>query len=218
MSIQDPAMNYRYVDFYYFGWNADNGSEGRVAWRFVMFYGPGPRKNWSTQWLTIAGTIDANIALNMPQGVSKATWDGLNDEEKKFVIEHTDFAITFLQQSNQATQETLNRFAGGDLRDGSPSNAFRHAYWNALMGQHTSYFNPPVTNFVVEFANAHEAYPRNPNDAWENAFRDMDLYNNNVGRQIGINNLSATSQQLATLVQQALNSGQLQVICPPKCR
>ena len=45
MSIQDPAMNYRYVDFYYFGYNLDMGSEGGNAWRFVMFYGPGPRKN-----------------------------------------------------------------------------------------------------------------------------------------------------------------------------
>jgi hypothetical protein len=52
----------------------------------------------------------------------------------------------------------------------------------------------------------------------ENAFRNMDLHNNNAGRQIGINNLSATSQQLANLVTQALNSGQLQVICPDKCR
>lgn len=41
MDIQDPAMNNRYVDFYYFAWSADNGSESRNIWRFVMFLGLG---------------------------------------------------------------------------------------------------------------------------------------------------------------------------------
>jgi hypothetical protein len=216
MDIQDPAQNNHYVDYYYFGYNLDMGSEGGNAWRYVMFIGLGPRKNWTTPWLTIDGTIDANIALNMPQGVSRADWDGLNDEEKQFVIEHTDWAIDFMHQAQTATGEMLVRFAGQNQADGSASNAFRHAYWNALMGQWTSYANQ--TALAEEFATAHENYPRNPNDAREATFRNMDLVNNGVGRQIGINNPSASNQQLADLVMQALNNHQLTVICPSMCR
>ena len=214
MSIQDPALNYHYVDYYYFGYNLEMGSEGRNAWRWVMFVGPGPPKNRLSSMLTIAGTIDANIALDMPQGYSKADWDNLTDDEKKFVIEHTDWAISFMRQADQAKQETRNRFS--DTRDGTQANAFLHAYWNALMGQLTSYSNQ--TDLAVQYANAHENYPRNVYDTFGDRFRDADLYNNNVGRQIGINNPAATSQDLANLAMQALNSGQLHYICPPTCK
>lgn len=70
-AIQDPALNLRYVDYYYFGYNLDMGLEGENVWRFVMFYGRGPRKNWTTQMLTVNSSIDANIALEMPRRVRR---------------------------------------------------------------------------------------------------------------------------------------------------
>lgn len=214
MDIQDPALNYRYVDYYYFGYNLDRGSEGGNAWRYVMFFGPGPRKNWSTAWLTVAGTIDANIALDMPQGVSgitPATWNDLTNDEKKFVIEHTDYAIAFLMEANEALDETKNRFS--DTRDGTRANAFQHAYWNAMMAQGAQAAGH--VEYAQQYANAHENYPH---DAYHpNPKRDMDLGNNSVGRQIAINNPYATRQELANLVMQALNSGQLTYVCPPTC-
>lgn len=80
-------------------------------------------------------------------------------------------------------------------------DAFRHAYWNALM---TQKYGETWTN---AFATAHEGMPGNA------ANREaMDLYNNEVGRSIGANNKNATPEQLANLVEQSLNQGKLLVI------
>jgi hypothetical protein len=77
-------------------------------------------------------------------------------------------------------------------------DAFRHAYWNALM---TREFGAEWTQ---QFATAHEGVPGNPADR-----EAMDLYNNSVGRQIAIDNPNATPEELATLVQQAVTDGRM---------
>ncbi|MBZ4415963.1 hypothetical protein [Myxococcus sp. RHSTA-1-4] len=80
-------------------------------------------------------------------------------------------------------------------------DAFRHAYWNALM---TREFGAEWTQ---QFATAHEGLPGNP------ATREaMDLYNNEVGRQIAIANPNASPEELATLVQQAVTDGKMVVL------
>ncbi len=80
-------------------------------------------------------------------------------------------------------------------------DAFRHAYWNALMTQQYG------ENWTRAFATAHEGGPGNT------ANREaMDLYNNEVGRSIGAANRNATPEQLADLVEQSLNQGKLVVI------
>ncbi len=80
-------------------------------------------------------------------------------------------------------------------------DAFRHAYWNALM---TQQYGERWTN---AFATAHEGVPGNA------ANREaMDLYNNEVGRSIGAANRNASPEQLANLVEQSLNQGKLVVI------
>lgn len=213
MNIQDPALNYRYVDYYYFSWYLDMGREGANIWRYLPFYGRGPRSNRWNSSISIGGTIDQQISVVMPatfQG-GRDVWDSLTNDEKKFVIQHTDDAWQFLVASNEATAETASRFSQQDGRDGARGNAFRHALWNALMAQRAS------EDLVQEFAWAHENYPRNPDDPRQNQFRNMDIHNNTVGRQIGAANLSATRAELANLVMQALNNGSLTVICPPTC-
>jgi hypothetical protein len=80
-------------------------------------------------------------------------------------------------------------------------DAFRHAYWNALM---TKEFG---ADWTKQFATAHEGLPGNP------ATREaMDLYNNEVGRQIAIANPNASAEELATLVQQAVTDGKMVVL------
>jgi len=80
-------------------------------------------------------------------------------------------------------------------------DAFRHAYWNALMTQQYG------ETWANAFATAHEGLPGNT------ANREaMDLYNNEVGRSIGAANRNATPEQLANLVEQSLNQGKLVVI------
>lgn len=80
-------------------------------------------------------------------------------------------------------------------------DAFRHAYWNALMTQQYG------RGWTSAFATAHEARPGNP------ANREaMDLYNNAVGRSIGAAHPDATPERLADLVQRAVTDGRMVVL------
>lgn len=81
------------------------------------------------------------------------------------------------------------------------NDAFRHAYWNALL---TKNFGADWTR---QFTTAHEGLPGN------GAVREaMDLYNNEVGRSIAQLHPNASDAELATLVKAALDNGQLVVV------
>lgn len=81
------------------------------------------------------------------------------------------------------------------------TDAFRHAYWNARL---TSEFGE---NWTKQFTTAHEGLPGN------GAVREaMDLYNNEVGRRIAVENPNASPAELADLVQKALDNGELMVV------
>lgn len=129
-----------------------------------------------------------------------------------------DRGLNGLQQmsdiKDRAFAEGVRRFPDNPVPAGIPADrarewqgndghrdAFRHAYWNALMTQQFG------ENWTRAFATAHEGGPGNP------ANREaMDLYNNEVGRSIGAANRNATPEQLANLVEQALTQGKLTVI------
>jgi hypothetical protein len=80
------------------------------------------------------------------------------------------------------------------------ADAFRHAYWNALM---TKQFGK---DFTERFTSAHEGV-ENPADR-----EAMDLYNNEVGRRIAEQNPDASDGELADLVQRAIQDGEMVVI------
>jgi uncharacterized Zn-binding protein involved in type VI secretion len=80
-------------------------------------------------------------------------------------------------------------------------DAFRHAYWNALIAKE----NGP--EWAKEFTTAHEGLPGNP------AIREaMDLYNNEVGRMIAAHNPDASDKELADMIQNAIERGDLLVV------
>lgn len=105
----------------------------------------------------------------------------------------------------QASAEAVKRFPPPDgVREiDNQTDAFRHAYANALM---TQKFGEEWTR---KFATAHEG--RENNYASSEA---MDLYNNEIGRQIAVDNPNASPEELADLVQQAVNDGDTVVIRP----
>ena len=81
------------------------------------------------------------------------------------------------------------------------TDAFRHAYANARL---TSEFG---AEWTAQFATAHEG--SNPGNSTREA---MDLYNNQIGRQIAISNPNASPAELADLVKNALDNGDLVVV------
>ncbi|GAA3959385.1 hypothetical protein GCM10023085_47270 [Actinomadura viridis] len=89
----------------------------------------------------------------------------------------------------------------GGWQDGH-GDAWRHAYWNALM---TRDFGAEWTE---RFTVAHERIADDnpgPREA-------MDLYNNEVGRRIALQHPDATNEELAKYIRQAVDGGQMVVI------
>lgn len=87
------------------------------------------------------------------------------------------------------------------LTNGGHRDAFRHAYWNALMARDLG------QDWTEQFATAHEAVPGNPGD-----FEAMDLYNNSIGRRIAAAHPGASNEVLARRVNEALKKGELIVL------
>jgi len=106
----------------------------------------------------------------------------------------------FADIRQDATHVAEGKFEGKALTDGH-ADAFRHAYWNALMTQQYG------EEWAREFATAHE---RNPSS--NHVPVGMDLHNNEVGRSIAQANPDASPEELATLVEQAVKDGSMVVI------
>ncbi|NMO19629.1 hypothetical protein HPC49_48350 [Pyxidicoccus fallax] len=121
----------------------------------------------------------------------------LNDIKEKAFAEADRLYPTPGSVPGNIPEDRRGEWVGND----GHRDAFRHAYWNALM---TREFG---ADWTKQFATAHEALPGNP------ATREaMDLYNNEVGRQIAIDNPNASPEELATLVQQAVTDGKTVVL------
>lgn len=109
-----------------------------------------------------------------------------------------------LKEFGDIRQDALHvaegKFEGKGLTDGH-ADAFRHAYWNALMTQRYG------EEWAREFATAHE---RNPSS--HHVPVGMDLHNNEVGRNIAQANPDASPEELANLVEQAVKDGKMVVI------
>ncbi len=87
------------------------------------------------------------------------------------------------------------------LRNDDHNDAFRHAYWNALMTRNIG------EDFAHDYGYAHERVPRNtPNR------EAMDLYNNTVGQRIAAYNPFASEEELANMVESAVRNGEMVVL------
>lgn len=80
-------------------------------------------------------------------------------------------------------------------------DAFRHAYWNAMMAREFG------QDWAKAFATAHEGLPGN------SANREaMDLYNNEIGRKIAAEHPKASRDELAGFVDAAVKQGRMVVV------
>ncbi|WP_051132969.1 WXG100 family type VII secretion target [Nocardia paucivorans] len=108
--------------------------------------------------------------------------------------------VRFYRMMTEAEDTALGMYPG-DLEQDDHTDAFRHIYWNALMTQE---FGPEWTQ---EYASKHEGRPDNA------AVREaMDLHNNEVGRNIALQNPDASPEELRELVRQAVERGDAVVI------
>jgi hypothetical protein len=106
----------------------------------------------------------------------------------------------FHDLQNRAYDTADQRFPNQGREDGH-NDAFRHAYWNALMVKEYG------ADWATRFATAHERLPGNQTDR-----EAMDLYNNELGRQVAIAHPNVSREELANLVEQAVRNGDAVVI------
>ncbi|MEU1982459.1 hypothetical protein [Nocardia sp. NPDC019395] len=98
-------------------------------------------------------------------------------------------------------EDTANGMYDGDLEQDDHTDAFRHAYWNALM---TREFGE---DWTTEYTSKHEGRPDNAS-----VREAMDLYNNEIGRTIALQNPDADPEELQELVKQAVERGDTVVV------
>jgi uncharacterized protein YukE len=105
---------------------------------------------------------------------------------------------------DDARAEANNRFpsqAPPPEGNDDHNDAFRHAYWNALMTRNIG------EDFAHDYGYAHERVPLNPPNR-----EAMDLYNNTVGQRIAADNPFASEEELADLVESAIRNGEMVVL------
>ena len=128
-------------------------------------------------------------------------WNALTDSEKKLCIRYPFDALKVNKAKNIATDQTTRKFGKNGL--GDRSDAFRHGIWNAEM---TVLIGKGKAEL---FATAHEDKDVSGNEADgypKTAHRDMDLHNNEVGRNIGETNKGVSEDEMAEIIYQNIYS------------
>lgn len=115
----------------------------------------------------------------------------------------SDERAQYMLISNQAWEECRKRFPGQGELDGH-ADAFRHAYWNALMARN---FGPEWTE---KYATAHEMVADTSVAAQKS--ESMDLHNNEVGRTIAAEMAGKPLDDVADAIEFAVRSGRTVVV------
>lgn len=134
-------------------------------------------------------------------------WNTLTNSEKILCIRYPFDALKVNDAKNIATSKTEEKFGSNGL--GDRSDAFRHGLWNAEM---TVLIGKEKAEL---FATAHEDkdVTGTESDGYlKTAHRDMDLHNNEVGREIGEENNGALEDEMADIVYQEVFSATTQFI------
>ena len=135
--------------------------------------------------------------MELPDAYNK-----LNSAEKRLVLSYPSQAATVYMCSETAEERTITEY-GYDGQDDC-SNAFKHAFWNALMTNSfaSSELIYNVSNgrmYAKMWADAHEA------DNQGTLACQMDLHNNSVGRN-AVTRLSSTNE-LQSIIRNKVDSG-----------
>lgn len=156
--------------------------------------------------------VDVNEALAF------FAWEqGLSAEELAVLAQYPWAAISIYRDSQKALAmaqewEQAHPGVGNGVTDGR-ADALRHSYWNALM---TSDVGSAVANL---FSTAHEMGSTKPPAMPQSLFdleRQMDLYNNSIGRSFASSNGYGSFTSAATIWNDLTNSASslgLKYIC-----
>lgn len=147
----------------------------------------------------------------------------LSCPEKRWVIFHIFIAkgvYKISKESAEKTNELLNeKNLDGDL-NGGQLDAFRHAYWMACVTQKYGWRAARSLGNAHEKGNYREFKKHRAEDG---AFPDeqsgqMDLLNNDVGIEIGKNNLDTNPEEFTIIIKEMIFAGKLFILKKDKNR
>lgn len=117
-------------------------------------------------------------------------YNNLNAAERELLKEHPIQAVKVFDCANKATSATIEYYGSSGWQDNS--DAFRHCCWNALMTKEMD------ASAAEAWATAHE-FDSSGID------KDMDLFNNSVGRSISVS--GKTDSQIYEAVKTKVKNG-----------
>lgn len=146
--------------------------------------------------------IVSKISLN----IDDQGYDELTSCEKELVKVYTGQAYIISENRNIAHQKTIEIF--GPYQNGNGHNdcadAFRHAFFNAI---NTKSVGAAVAKL---FGDAHEC----DTSAGEIKEKEMDLFNNSIGRAVALESPNASTETLAALILVDMEVGNLRYLSP----
>lgn len=124
-------------------------------------------------------------------------------EQDLFTALSTEERAEFMLISNKAWEECRKRFPNQGELDGH-GDAFRHAFWNAML---TRRFGP---EWAAKYTTAHEMNA--DTKPYTQTFESMDLYNNEVGRNVAQETSGQSLDQVADAIERAVRQGRTVVV------
>lgn len=152
------------------------------------------------EWLAFNQLLNDEVAFNIDYDPLRQ----LNECEKMLTKNNPLCALSIYANRQTAEYYTILYF--GINGHNVCSDAFRHALFNALNSQSCS------LSLAKDFADAHEVC--NGQVMGPQLEATMDLSNNEVGRNIQVNNPTASPDDLPDLILTELSQGNLQYIYP----
>ena len=150
---------------------------------------------------SILNIMEAKHSDNPHERGISDIWNALTDSEKKLCIRYPFDALKVNSAKNIATTQVERKFGYNGL--GDRSDAFRHGIWNAEM---TILIGKEKAEL---FATAHEDKDTTgfESDGYsKEAHKQMDLHNNEVGRNLGSSNARASEDEMADIIYQNIYS------------
>jgi len=151
------------------------------------------------------------------QDKPQSPYKQLSCAEKRWVIFHPFIAKKTYRLSlaaREASKELLNDPALDGDENGGQVDAFRHAYWMALLSQNICWKKARSLGKAHEKGNYKDFKKGKTEEGQrpDSAMNAMDLYNNGVGLEIGKSKKKIPVNDLKRMVQDSVLAGRMQII------
>lgn len=144
-------------------------------------------------------------------------YKNLSSPEKKWVIFHPFISKNVYKISEKAVHVAdsliVDTLLDGDL-NGGQLDAFRHAFWMALLSQKYNWRKIYKLGLAHEKGNYYQFLHSSIEDGSvpDKVSSQMDLLNNDAGRQLGLDNKNSSECELIKIIKDEILNGNLWII------